>query len=111
MHQSFSALLAGAALATACVIPPGTLSNNIPAGFGILCQNPAFPLVHNRLFNLMIAGGGDKHLFLDPIGDRAFNLALVNGAITQGPIRAVIGGEVRVSVHDSLTIAKQKFTV
>ena len=78
-----SALLAGAAITTACVIPPGTLSNTITDGFGILIQNPAYPVIHDRYMNLDPAGGGDQHLFLDPVGDRTFNLVLNQGVLAQ----------------------------
>ena len=84
MQRSFiSALLAGAAVTTACVIPPDTLSNNITDGFGILIQNPAYPVIHDRYMNLDPAGGGDQHLFLDPVGDPTFNLVLNQGVLEQ----------------------------
>jgi kremen protein len=94
-HSLFGTLVAAAAVTTACVIPPGTLSNTITTGFGILIQNPAFPVIHDRYMNLNPAGGGDQHLFLDPVGDRTFNLVLNAGALAQNIIHAVINGEVK----------------
>lgn len=88
------ALLARAAVTTACTLPTDTLSNNITTQYGILIKNAAFPVIHNRYFNLQVAGGGDKHLFLSPVGDPAFDLVLDNGVITQGIIHTNIGGEV-----------------
>ena len=82
-HSFISALLAGAAVTTACVIPPDTLSNTITDGFGILIQNPAYPVIHDRYMNLDPAGGGDQHLFLDPVGDPTFNLVLNQGVLAQ----------------------------
>jgi hypothetical protein len=93
----FLVFLAGAAITTACLIPPETLSNTITDSFGILIQNPAFPVIHDRYFSLLVAGGGDKHLFLDPVGDRASDLVLNQGVVAQGIIHAVIDGEVRCS--------------
>jgi hypothetical protein len=87
-------LLAAATVTTACTLPTDTLSNNITTGFGLLIQNPAYPVIHDRYFNLLIAGGGDKHLFLSPVGDPAFDLVLDNGSLEQGIIHAIIGGEV-----------------
>jgi hypothetical protein len=91
---SISALLAATAVTTACIIPADTLSNNITTSFGILIQNSAFPVIHDRYMNLDPAGGGDQHLFLDPVGDPTFNLMLSNGILEQDIIHAVIDGEV-----------------
>lgn len=96
-YLSISALLALITGTTACVIPPGTLSNTITTGFGILIQNPAYPVIHNRYMNLDPAGGGDQHLFLNPVGNSAFNLVLNQGSLAQDAIHAVINGEVRLS--------------
>lgn len=97
-RQLFSGLMAAAvAMAQVCEIPDEPpLSNTITEGFGIVVQNPEFPIIHNRFFNLYEAGGGDQHLFLSPWGEYAFDLTLVNGVITWGsaPLRAVIQGEV-----------------
>lgn len=79
---------------SACVIPPDALSNNITSGFGLLVQNPAFPSIHNRYFSLLVAGGGDKHLFLAPVGDVPSDLVLTQGVLAQGIIHGLIGGEV-----------------
>jgi len=94
LHSFVSVILVLAAVTTACTIPPDTLSNNITAGFGILIQNPAFPVIHDRYMNLDPAGGGDQHLFLDPVGDRHFDLDLSSGILEQDIIHAVIDGEV-----------------
>lgn len=93
LYSLFCTLLAAAAVTTACVIPPGTLSNTITTGFGVLVQNPAFPVIHDRYMNLDAAGGGDQHLFLDPVGARTFNLVLNAGVLAQNIIHAVINGE------------------
>lgn len=94
MQHSFVTALLGAVISTACVIPPDTLSNNITTGFGILIQNPAYPVIHDRYMNLMPAGGGDNHLFLDPVGNPTFDLVLGQGVLEQDVIHAVIDGEV-----------------
>ncbi|TVY28792.1 WSC domain-containing protein [Lachnellula hyalina] len=87
-------LLAAAAVVTsACNIPTTSLSSNITGGFGILIQNPAYPVIHDRYMNLAVAGGGDKHLFLSPVGDYAFDLDLNTGFLEQDIIHAVIDGE------------------
>jgi kremen protein len=75
-HSFTAALVAVIAVTTARMIPPDTLSNNITTGFGILIQNPSFPVIHDQYMNLDPASGGDQHLFLDPVGDRTFNLTL-----------------------------------
>ena len=98
-HSFISALLVGAAVTTACVLPTDTLSNNITTGFGILIQNPAYPIIHDRYMNLLPAGGGDQHLFLSPVANPTFNLVLNSGALAQGIIHAVIGGEVRILLY------------
>jgi hypothetical protein len=95
-HSLISALLVGAAVTTACVLPTDTLSNTITTQFGILIQNPAFPIIHDRYMNLLPAGGGDQHLFLSPVANPTFNLVLNAGALAQGIIHAVIGGEVKL---------------
>jgi hypothetical protein len=89
-----SSLLSTAALVSACVLPTGQLSNTITSGFRIRVQNPAYPVIHDHYMNLQIAGGGDKHLFLDPVGDAASDLVLKSGVIYQDIIHAVINGEV-----------------
>jgi hypothetical protein len=92
-HSIVRTLMAGIAVTSACVIPPDTPSSNI-TGFGILIQNPAFPSIHDRYFSLLVAGGGDKHLFLAPAGDVPADLVLTQGVLAQGIIHALIGGEV-----------------
>jgi hypothetical protein len=95
-HSLLSALLVGAAVTTACVPPTDTLSNTITTQSRILIQNPAFPIIHDRYMNLLPAGGGDQHLFLSPVANPTFNLVLNAGALAQGIIHAVIGGEVNL---------------
>jgi hypothetical protein len=107
MPQLLLSALLAATVTTACVIPPGTLSNTITTGFGIIVQNPAFPVIHDRYMNLDAAGGGDQHLFLDPVGARTFNLVLNSGSLAQGIIHAVINGEVRILIIvDSIQMAR-----
>lgn len=93
MYYLLTLALLCAALTTACIIPPDILSNNITDGFGILIQNPTYPVIHDRYMNLMPAGGGDEHLFLDPVGNPTFNLVLGQGILEQDIIHAVIDGE------------------
>ncbi|KAG9238908.1 WSC domain-containing protein [Amylocarpus encephaloides] len=88
-----AALLAFVTDSMACTLPTTTLSNTITEGFGLLIQNPAFPVIHDRYMNLAIAGGGDKHLFLSPVPEPAFNMVLGEGVLAQGGIHALIGGE------------------
>jgi hypothetical protein len=95
-HSFISALLVGAAVTTACVLPTDTLPNNITTGFGILIQNPAYPIIHDHYMNLLPAGGGDQHLFLNPVGNPTFDLVLNSGSLAEGIIHAIIGGEVRI---------------
>ncbi|OAA43772.1 hypothetical protein NOR_04347 [Metarhizium rileyi] len=89
--------MTAATAALPCVLPPDTPSNNIPEGFAIQVQNSSFPVIHNRLMNQWVAGGGDQHLYLSPVGNPAGDLTLVDGVITQSnsgkTIRAVINGE------------------
>ncbi|KAK4100774.1 hypothetical protein N658DRAFT_507454 [Parathielavia hyrcaniae] len=94
-RRSISALLAGAAVTSACTIPGGTLPNNIAEPFRAQVQNASRPDVHNKYMNLLEAGGGDHHLFIGPVGVPTFDLTLVDGVINHVPngVRAVIGGE------------------
>jgi kremen protein len=95
LSRTVFALLAVAFAATACEIPDGPpLSNTITQGFGVAIQNPEFPVIHNRFLNLYEAGGGDRHLYLNPVGAYAFDITLQSGVITWQGIRAVINGEV-----------------
>ena len=94
--KSVTGLLLGAAVTWACTIPGDTLSNTITQPFQIQVQNASQPAVHNKYMNLFQAGGGDQHLFVGPVGTPTFDLTLVDGVITHGGIRAVIGGEVRL---------------
>jgi hypothetical protein len=97
MKYLYISALFGAAVTTACTIPGGTLSNNITTPFGVLIQNPNYPVIHNKYMNLNAAGGGDRHLFLEPVPDPVRNLTLASGILTwpYGGIHAVINGEVR----------------
>ncbi|KAH8893886.1 WSC-domain-containing protein [Thozetella sp. PMI_491] len=92
-RRSISTVLLWAALASACTIPGGTLSNTITQGFQVQVQNASQPDVHNQYMNLLVAGGGDQHLFIGPVGTPTFDLTLVNGVLTHGGIHAVINGE------------------
>lgn len=96
MHRTAAALLASAALAVAqCTIPDTPLSNNISAPFRLQVQNVSRSEIHDKYMNLFVAGGGDRHLFIGPVGVPTFDLTLDSGVINwhSGGIRAVIGGE------------------
>lgn len=94
--SSIAALLVGAAVSSACTIPTEPLGNNITYPFRAQVQNATRPEVHNKYMNLYEAGGGDRHLFIGPVGVPTYDLTLVNGVINHVPngVRAVIGGEV-----------------
>ena len=96
--KTFSGLLAGAVVVSAqCTLPIGPLSGSITAPFRIQVQNISRPEVHDKYMNLLLAGGGDHHLFIGPVGNVTLDLTLVDGVINweRGDNRAVIGGEVR----------------
>ncbi len=95
-RRTIAALFAGAAVTSACTIPTTTLSNNIAYPFRAQVQNASRPEVHNQYMNLFEAGGGDRHLFIGPVGVPTYDLTLVDGVINHVPdgVRAVIGGEV-----------------
>lgn len=96
-RKSLSALLAGAAVASAqCTIPTEPLSSTIDYPFRAQVQNASRPEVHGKYMNLLEAGGGDRHLFIGPVGVPTYDLTLVDGVINHVPngVRAVIGGEV-----------------
>lgn len=87
-------LLGAVASTSACTIPTTPLSNNIPEGFSIVVQNPAIPIVHNRIMNFR-ANGDDEHLVLRPEGVVTGDLLfLVNGRLNTRNIHAVIDLEV-----------------
>lgn len=88
--NSLLALVAGA---SACTIPTTPLSNTITTPFRIQVQNASYPAVNNLYMNLLEAGGGDKHLYIGPVGTPTSNLVLTQGVIEQGVVHAVIGGE------------------
>ncbi|RBQ98840.1 hypothetical protein VDGD_07393 [Verticillium dahliae] len=90
-----SLLLFAVAVAAQCTLPNTPLSSTITEPFGIQVQNPAFPEIHNRYLYLWEAGGGDKHLYLNPAGVPATTLTLDAGVLELGPLFAVINGEVR----------------
>lgn len=94
--KALPALLAGAAVASACTIPTEPLPNTITYPFRAQVQNASRPEVHNKYMNLFQAGGGDQHLFIGPVGVPTYDLTLVDGVINHVPsgVRAVIGGEV-----------------
>ncbi|KAK3324564.1 WSC domain-containing protein [Cercophora scortea] len=88
-----SGVLTAAAVASACTIPGGTLSNTILTPFRIQVQNASYPQVHNLYMNLLAAGGGDQHLFIGPVGTPTYDLVLRSGVIGRGVLNAVINGE------------------
>jgi len=97
MQGKAAVLLAGATLVSAqCTIPDTPLSATISAPFRLQAQNASRPEVHDKYMNLYVAGGGDRHLFIGPVGVPTFDLTLVDGVINwvPGGVRAVIGGEV-----------------
>src|SRR6187402_3027663 len=91
---SIQRLLGLVGIASACTIPTTPLSNTITKPFRIQVQNASYPAVNNLYMNLLEAGGGDKHLYIGPVGTPTFDLVLNGGVIQQGVVRAVIGGEV-----------------
>jgi hypothetical protein len=96
-RKALSALLTGAAVASAqCTIPTEPLSTTITYPFRAQVQNASRLEVHNQYLNLLEAGGGDRHLFIGPVGTPTYDLTLVDGVINHVPdgVRAVIGGEV-----------------
>ncbi|KAK1752340.1 WSC domain-containing protein [Echria macrotheca] len=98
MHLSsvVPTIVAGAALVSAqCVIPMTPLPGTISAPFRVQVQNASRPEVHNKYMNLFVAGAGDRHLFIGPVGNPTYDLTLIDGVINwvAGGIRAVIGGE------------------
>lgn len=109
-RRTLSALLAGAAVTSACTIPTTALPNNIAYPFRAQVQNASRPDVHNLYMNLFEAGGGDRHLFIGPVGVPTYDLTLVDGVINHVPdgVRAVIGGEVRNLMLPSNRPAGQK---
>ncbi|KAM7210406.1 WSC domain containing protein [Rhypophila decipiens] len=92
-QRALSGLLAGAALASACTLPTTPLSNTVMDNIRVQVQNASYPQVNNLYMNLFVAGGGDQHLFVGPVGNPTYDLHLYNGAIGRGTIRARIGGE------------------
>jgi len=90
------ALLGVVTSTLACVFPDVPLSNNIPEGFSIVVQNPAIPVVHNRIMNFR-ANGDDEHLVLRPEGVVTGDLMfLVNGRLNTRNIHGVIDLEVSI---------------
>jgi hypothetical protein len=95
-RRTISALLAGAAVGSACTIPTEPpLGNNIAYPFRAQVQNATRLEVHNKYLNLLVAGGGDHHLFIGPVGVPTYDLTLVDGVVNHVPngVRLVIGGE------------------
>jgi hypothetical protein len=96
------ALLGAVASTLACVIPSTPLSNNITEKFQIFVQNPAFPIVHDKIMNFR-PNGLDMHLVLRPAGQPTYDtLWLENGFLMNDyPFdlerKAVIDLEVRFS--------------
>lgn len=48
----------------ACTIPPGPPSNNISTGFAIQVQNASYPVIHNRMMNLVLPPSSKQYLVL-----------------------------------------------
>jgi hypothetical protein len=96
------ALLGAVASTLACVIPSTPLSNNITEKFQIFVQNPAFPIVHDKIMNFR-PNGLDMHLVLRPAGQPTYDtLWLENGFLMndypfQLERKAVFDLEVRFS--------------
>ena len=96
------ALLGAVASTLACVIPSTPLSNNITQMFQIFVQNPAFPIVHDKIMNFR-PNGLDMHLVLRPAGQPTYDsMWLENGFLMNNyPFnvlrKAVIDLEVRFS--------------
>ncbi|KAK0714533.1 Alpha/Beta hydrolase protein [Lasiosphaeris hirsuta] len=90
-----------------CNIPGGGLSATIWAPFRIQVRNISRPEVHNKFLNLLMAGGGDRHLYIDPVGEPTFDLTLVDGVInwiTGAPVcgrqgRGLLGGDAWLSLY------------
>jgi hypothetical protein len=95
-RKTLSALIAGAAVTSACTIPEETLSDTITYPISIQVQNASRPEVHNEFFKMYPWGGGDAHLFIGPVGLDTYDLTLVDGVITHDGmgVQAVINGEV-----------------
>ena len=96
-------VLLGAVTSTlACEIPSTPLSNNITEKFQIFVQNPAFPIVHDKIMNFR-PNGLDMHLVLQPAGQPTYDsIWLENGFLRNDyPVgeerKAVIDLEVRFS--------------
>lgn len=96
-------VLLGAVISTlACVIPDTPLSNNITEKFQIIVQNPAFPIVHDKIMNFR-PNGLDMHLVLRPAGQPTYDsIWLENGFFRNDypageERKAVIDLEVRFS--------------
>jgi hypothetical protein len=94
LAKSILAVLSSACAVMACTIPSQPLPNSISAPFQVQVQNATVARVHNKFMNLQQAGGGDRHLFLDPVGTPTKDLNLTAGVLQWQNIRAVIGGEV-----------------
>ncbi|RKU49105.1 hypothetical protein DL546_006595 [Coniochaeta pulveracea] len=86
----FTALLA---VSSACTIPAAPPSNTISSPFRVQIQNASYPEVDNLFMNLLLAGGGDQHLYVGPVGVPTSDLMLDQGFLTRGSLHAVLGGE------------------
>ncbi|KAH7313707.1 hypothetical protein B0I35DRAFT_513330 [Stachybotrys elegans] len=82
-----------AGLGLACTIPDLPIPNTITDPFRLQVQNATVARVHNKFTNLVASGGGDQHLFIDPVGTPTSNFTLSQGVIQWQNVRAVIGGE------------------
>jgi hypothetical protein len=84
------ALLGAVASTSACEIPTDPPSNTITDKFSIFVQNPAAPVIHNRVMTFR-QNGDDQHLNLNPAGVPTLDtLSLVNGLLYYQTIHGVI---------------------
>ena len=82
-----------------CVIPTEPLGDTILERFSIYVQNPAIPVIHNRVMNFL-ANGEDEHLVLRPSGVvTGDSLWLEDGLLRYNLVRGVI--DLEVSFHPS----------
>lgn len=73
-----------------CVIPTEPLGDTILERFSIYVQNPAIPVIHNRVMNFL-ANGEDEHLVLRPSGVvTGDSLWLEDGLLRYNLVRGVI---------------------
>lgn len=104
MHRPLTSLVLGLGAAAGalaqCVIPTEPLGDTILERFSIFVQNPAIPVIHNRIMNFL-ANGEDEHLVLRPNGVvTGDSLWLEDGLLKYNLVRGVI--DLEVSHHSLL---------